>query len=120
MNKVESLISSVNSIHIFSSLDEESSELIHQTTKMVQADKKEVVVKRGDHLDGLYGVMAGKLKIYLLSCEGQERIIRIVMPGDSFGEAIMFSDIISPVYVEALSPCELMFIPKDSIFSLLR
>ena len=120
MNIAESPASSVRSIHLFSGFSEEDVDQIENATRKVSVAKRELVLKRGERLDGLFGVLGGKLKIYLLSCDGHERIIRILSPGDSFGEAIMFNDIKSPVYVEALSSCELLYINKNSIFDLLK
>ena len=73
------------------------------------------VLSRGDRLDGLYTVFEGRLKLYMLSCNGDERVLRILQPGDSFGEAIMFNAIPSPVFVETLAPVRLGFFPRSVI-----
>lgn len=120
MNIAEIPVSSVRSIHLFSEFAEADAASIQRSSRKVSIAKKELVIQRGDYLDGLYGVLGGKLKIYLLSCEGHERIVRLLTPGDSFGEAIMFNKIQSPVFVEALTPCELLYVPRDNIFDLLK
>ena len=73
------------------------------------------VLSRGDHLEGLYVVLEGRLKLYMLSCHGDERILRVLRDGDSFGEAIMFNQVPSPVFVDALSSVRLGFFPRDVI-----
>jgi CRP-like cAMP-binding protein len=78
------------------------------------------VLSRGDRLDGLFVVLSGKLKLFMLSCSGDERVLRILQAGDSFGEAIMFNRIPSPVYVDALMQCELAVLPADVITETLR
>ena len=114
------LTSAISSIHLFSDLGISESEQIIQSIKVLTPNKKEIIVKRSEHLHGLFGVSEGKLKIYLLSCGGQERIIRILNPGDSFGEAIMFNGIPSPVFVETLAPTKLLFVPKESVLGLME
>ena len=73
------------------------------------------ILSRGDHLEGLYSVFQGSLKLYMLSCSGDERVLRLLQPGDSFGEAIMFNQIPSPVFVETLSPVTLGYFPRAVI-----
>ena len=73
------------------------------------------ILSRGEHLDGLYTVFEGRLKLYMLSCNGDERVLRVLLPGDNFGEAIMFNEIPSPVFVEALSPVRLGYFPRQLI-----
>lgn len=73
------------------------------------------ILSRGEHLDGLYTVFEGRLKLYMLSCNGDERVLRVLLPGDNFGEAIMFNEIPSPVFVEALSPVRLGYFPRQVV-----
>jgi CRP-like cAMP-binding protein len=77
------------------------------------------VISRGERVDGLYSVIEGRLKLYMLSCNGDERVLRILQPGDSFGEAIMFNAIPSPVFVETLAPVKLGFFPRSVILDAL-
>jgi CRP-like cAMP-binding protein len=78
------------------------------------------VLSRGDHLDGLFVVLSGKLKLFMLSCNGDERVLRVLQPGDSFGEAIMFNRIPSPVFVDTLMHSELAFLPSEAITDTLQ
>lgn len=77
------------------------------------------VLSRGDSLDGLYTVFEGRLKLYLLSCNGDERVLRVLQPGDSFGEAIMFNRFPSPVFVETLSAAQLAYFPRELVADVL-
>lgn len=82
---------------------------------VVQERRSARIISRGDHLDGMYTVFEGRLKLYMLSCNGDERVLRVLQPGDSFGEAIMFNTIPSPVFVETLSPVKLGYFPRQII-----
>lgn len=79
----------------------------------------ERILSRGDYLDGLYMLMSGSLKLYMLSCSGDERVLRVLAPGDSFGEAIMFNRMPSPVFVESLASARLAFFPREVITDVL-
>jgi CRP-like cAMP-binding protein len=82
---------------------------------VVRLERGEIVIKRGQHLNGFYGVLNGRLKLYLLSCGGQERVVRLFKSNDCFGEAIMFNDMPSPVFVETIMRTELVFLPRDLV-----
>lgn len=109
----------VSSIRLFSQLPSSELDVLTQHAQPVQLKKHELIIKRGDYLSGMYGLISGRLKIYLLSCSGHERILRIVEPGDAFGEVIMFNNIPSPVHVEAMNNSELLYFPKEQVTELL-
>lgn len=73
------------------------------------------VLSRGDTLDGIYAVFDGRLKLYMLSCNGDERVLRVLQPGDVFGEAIMFNRFPSPVFVETLTAVQLAYFPRELV-----
>ena len=78
-------------------------------------DRGQRVVQRGDYLEGMYSVLEGRLKLYMLSCGGDERILRIMVDGDTFGEAIMFNQMPSPVFVDAIAAARLAYFPREVI-----
>ena len=100
---------------LFRDLDHRCVEFLSRGAWVVEKRRSARVFGRGDHLDGLYTVFEGSLKLYMLSCSGDERVLRILRPGDTFGEAIMFNAIPSPVFVESLSPVKLGYFPRQTI-----
>lgn len=100
---------------LFEGLDEDSVAEISRGGWVVEAKRATRLLARGDHLDGLYVVVDGRLKLYMLSCSGDERVLRVLQPGDSFGEAIMFNNLPSPVFVDTLSQVKLAYFPRDVI-----
>lgn len=105
----------LSELRLLSGIERNSLDEIAAHASKSRVERGEVVIKRGQQLTGFYGVLAGSLKLYLLSCDGQERVVRLFEPNDSFGEAIMFNDIPSPVFVEALKRSELVFFPREII-----
>jgi len=100
---------------LFDDVDVESLQTIADGGWVVEARRASRILGRGDHLDGLLTVFEGRLKLYMLSCNGDERVLRILQPGDSFGEAIMFNAIPSPVFVETLTAVRLGFFPRQTV-----
>jgi len=100
---------------LFRDLDQRDLESIAGGGWVVERRRASRILGRGDHLEGLYTVFDGSLKLYMLSCSGDERVLRILRPGDTFGEAIMFNNIPSPVFVESLSAVKLGYFPRQTI-----
>lgn len=104
---------------LFERLDEASVAEISRGGWVVEVKRGQRLVGRGDLIDGLFVVIDGRLKLYMLSCNGDERVLRVLQYGDSFGEAIMFNKLPSPVFVDALAPARLAFFPRDVIHTAL-
>lgn len=105
----------IHAMPLLQTLSFDAVDQIARRAHTVTLDRGEVLIERGKQLQGMYSVLAGHLKIYLLSCDGDERIVRLLQPGDSFGEVIMFNEIPSPVFVQALKDSSLAYFPKPCI-----
>ena len=57
-------------------------------------------------------VVTGLVKLVKSSSEGKEYIIRLVQPGETFGEAVVFADSPYPATAVALEDCQTLFFPK--------
>jgi len=104
---------------LFADLAEDNLERIAGAGSVSECKRGTRILSRGDRLEGLYLLMSGSLKLYMLSCSGDERVLRVLAPGDSFGEAIMFNQMPSPVFVEALTSARLAFFPREVITDVL-
>lgn len=63
----------------------------------------QVLFRQGDAAVHFYVVASGSLKLYRLSDEGEEKVMGLAGPGDSFAEGVLFmSDPRYPVTAEAL------------------
>ena len=100
---------------LFDKLDQASIAEIARGGWVVDIKRGSRLLARGDQLDGLYVVLDGRLKLYMLSCSGDERVLRVLQHGDSFGEAIMFNALPSPVFVDAIAVTRLAYFPREVI-----
>jgi len=74
-----------------------------------------MVCEAGGALDGLFVLIDGRAKLAILSVEGSERVIDIVLPGGVFGETAPFLDDPSPVYAEALCDCSVLSVSGERL-----
>lgn len=74
------------------------------------------IFHRGDPCRGFHIVIYGQVKLGFLSAAGDEKIIEIIGPGFSFGEALMFMEKPYIVGATALADCMLLHIAKEAVF----
>jgi CRP-like cAMP-binding protein len=76
---------------------------------------------QGDPARRFYLVEKGQIRLFRLSSEGEEKIIEIVSPGQTFAEALMFLNAPRyPVCAAALGPSEVIAIDARDFAAMLR
>ena len=74
-----------------------------------QVDHGEILFSAGDRASGFYVLLEGRIKLYKVSADGKEYILRVVRNGQTFAEAAAFSELTYPVFAEAMSQCRLVY-----------
>jgi CRP/FNR family transcriptional regulator, dissimilatory nitrate respiration regulator len=82
--------------------------------------KGAVIYRRGEHLRGLFAVAFGMVKLALRGDNGTEKVLRLVGPGETFGEPPVFLEHETPVEASALSDSMLVIIPAAPLLALLE
>jgi CRP-like cAMP-binding protein len=95
---------------VFRGLADETLRFVAAGAQLRSVRKGQAICKRGTPSEGLFYLVDGRVKLSVLSEEGDERVIEIVQPGQSFGEAAAFSDRACPTYAEALNDSRLLYV----------
>ncbi len=82
----------------------------------VKIGKGTVLFHRGDACQGFHFVIDGQVKLAFTSSDGHEKVIEILRPGQTFGEAVMFMDKPYVVMAQALTECTLLHVSKNVVF----
>ncbi len=90
---------------------------IAEGTRRVYVQKGELLFRRGEPCEGFWIVLYGNVKLLVTSPQGMEKVIEIVGPGLTFGEAIMFVDMPYVVSAQALADSLLLHVSKRTVFS---
>ena len=69
----------------------------------------------GDLCDGVHVIVLGRVKLALHAPAGAEKVMKILGPGQSFGESVMFMGKPHMLYAEALADSLLLLIRKHAI-----
>lgn len=78
--------------------------------------KGEAVFHAGDPCTGFHIVVYGQVKLGFHSPQGGEKVVEIIGPGQSFGEALMFLEKPYIVYAHALADSLLLHVAKHAVF----
>ncbi len=89
-------------------------------TREKRLQKGEMLFHKGDAPRGFYVIVFGQIKLAFPSNQGNEKVINILGPRQSFGEAAMFMDRPYPVFAETLSDTLLLHIARNAVFDLLE
>ena len=78
--------------HLFSSLTKLQLERVHRHSRIFKLEEGQLLFAQGEEVNYFYLVLSGKMKLFRVSPDGQEKIIEIVPQGGVFAEALMFMD----------------------------
>ena len=70
------------------------------------------IVRAGEHADGLYVLISGRVNVLLHDGEGRELIAAHMGPNEFFGELGLLDGRARAESVDAQEPCEILFIPR--------
>jgi len=102
---------------LFADLSPEELTLVAAGTTEHHIPRGSAVFQRGDPCVGFHMVIFGQVKLSFLSAQGNEKIVEIIGPGHSFGEALMFMEKPYIVTAHAVSDCMLLHISKNTVFA---
>jgi len=99
---------------------EEFSKIVEQTS-VCNLNMDDMLFRQQDPANDFFVLVAGKIKLSLLSFEGTEKVVEIVKPGSSFAEAIIFSGIPGyPVNATALAKSQILRINAKAYIEILE
>ena len=114
-----SILALLRQVHIFSELSDEEISNVARYTRERKLEKGELLFQRGAPASGFYFVVSGQIKLAVSSAQGNEKVVEIVGPTQTFGEAMMLMDRPYPVFAEALSPTVLLHISQNVVSELI-
>lgn len=100
----------VEIVPIFATLTSEELDEVGAITSDRTYQKGEAVYRAGDRKGKLYLIHTGRVRVYRLSPDGKEQVIRMVGPGQFLGELSLFSSLPTSDYADAAEGAELCMI----------
>ncbi|MET3134689.1 CRP-like cAMP-binding protein [Oxalobacteraceae bacterium GrIS 1.11] len=94
-------------------------EQLRKQVVRVELDKGQVLFRKGEQAEGAYIVVFGMVKLSVSALDGGDKVLELLRPGDSFGEAMIFLDEPYPFCAEALDNTLLLRLPPDALLRLM-
>ncbi|MBU0752097.1 MAG: Crp/Fnr family transcriptional regulator [Gammaproteobacteria bacterium] len=104
---------------LFQELSSEQIAPIAAGTREKRISKSEMLFQKGDLPKGFFIIVFGQVKLAFPSANGNEKVVEILGPRQSFGEAVMFMDRPYPIFAEALVDTLLLHVSMQAVFELL-
>ncbi len=107
--------------YLFAALNSAQRERVMAHVSVHPFAQGERVFNQGDAAGSFYLLLSGAVKLYRVSADGHEKIMRFIRPGQSFAESVMFMD--EPKYLvhgEGLAAGTLAVIDCGTFLGVLR
>jgi len=88
----QQIIDALKQSHLFSSLTQAQLERVYRHSQLIRLEDGQLLFAQGEDVTNFYLVISGKIKLFRVSPDGQEKIIEIAPQGEVFAEALMFMD----------------------------
>ena len=115
------ILEALGTSHLFSELTETQMDRVRRHSHVTDMVEGESLFLQGDDATSFYLVLSGRIKLFRVSPEGNEKVVEIMEDGATFAEALMFMDEPHyPVTATALSPSRVIGINCRDFKSMLR
>jgi CRP-like cAMP-binding protein len=104
----------------FKGLSDDSLKKLASRMSLRRFDRGEVLFWEGDLCSGLHIVEKGSIKLFRVSPQGRQYIVRVMQEGDTCNEVPAFDGGTNPVNVEALEETTAWVVDAEAVRSLMR
>ncbi|RVT50998.1 Crp/Fnr family transcriptional regulator [Rubrivivax albus] len=102
---------------LFGDLDGEQIDHIAAGCALRRLERGEMVFRVGEPCEHFHVVVLGQVKLFVISPGGQEKVIELVGPGQSFAEALVFLGRPCLVNAQVLANSMLLSVARETILS---
>jgi CRP/FNR family cyclic AMP-dependent transcriptional regulator len=109
----------LSSIPYFAYLDEAALQAVAQVAVRRQYGKDEMIFLEGEPCAGLFIVEEGRIKIFKVSLDGREQVLKLLGPGEFFNEVAVLDGGPNPVSAMAALKSTMWIIARNTMLDLL-
>jgi CRP-like cAMP-binding protein len=122
MNRSPDVARELRRAYLFADMSEPHLQTLVNGMQDIHLDTGKTLFRQGQAAERFYFLRDGLVKLFRLSPEGDEKIIEIMRPGETFAEAVMFMGAQGryPVNAEAINESRLYAFEQKAFLNLLR
>ena len=100
---------------LFSNMRDEELQRLATGCQLRRVERGKVIFRTGDPCHEFHVNVLGQVKLFVISPTGTEKVVELVGPGDSFGEAVMFMGVPYVLSAQTLTDSLILSIEKDVV-----
>ena len=109
----------LKTVPYFAGLNPEDLERVAKKVITRQYVKGNIIFLEHGPCEGIYFVRSGQVKIYKISAEGKEQVLKMMKEGDSFNDVPVFDEGPNPASAETVTNATVYMIPKQELLRLM-
>jgi len=107
--------------YLFAGLNEAQRAQVLRSYTARNLAKGETLFAQGVEARAFYLVLEGRIKLYRISPDGNEKIVRLAGPGETFAEGVMFMErAVYPVSAQALQGSQVLSVDRERYLAVMR
>lgn len=109
-------------IYLFAGFDDGQLQAVRRSMRVQRLDEGERLFDHGQPARHYFYLRQGQIKLFRVSPDGDEKVIELIGPDQTFAEAVMFMERRGgyPVSAEAIEPTEVWAFDQETMLGLLR
>ena len=113
--KATQIVAAAKGAPVFSGLKEAELGELLRLCRVREFSAGTRVFSPSQRADRFYVILSGRVKVYKISAKGDEQILHLYGPGQTFGEAAMWAGIRFPANAEAVRDTKLLVVPRRAL-----
>lgn len=102
---------------LFTDIDDGALQRLGPACRLRRFERGEMVFRMGDPCESFFVVAGGQVRLFVIAPNGNEKVIELCGPGQSFAEALMFLGKPCLVNAQALADCLLVEVPRTALMA---
>jgi len=113
-------VTRVEELTLFKNLSPADVQIILQSARQKRLNTDEFFFMQDDPAEAFYILTSGKVRLTQYTADGQQLLLRIIVPVTPFGAVALAENEHYPVSAQALEPCSTLLWPKSVLTQLLN
>ncbi len=111
---------SLRQVPYFSDLDDAQLRALARSVRERKYGAGEMVLLEGEPCEGLCFVLAGRVRVFKVSADGKEQVLRVLGAGRTFNDVPVFDGGPNPGSIQAVEASTIGLVPRAAILALVQ
>ncbi len=114
------MAASLRQVPYFTDLDEAQLRTLAGSVRERTYEAGDMVLMEGEPCEGVYFVLAGRVKVFKVSADGKEQVLRVLGMGRTFNDVPVFDGGPNPASIQALESSTIGLVPRGAVLALVQ